>query len=387
MAIYLISFFTSCLLLNLSEKNKNKLGVRFILTIIALFIPCALAFLRHYSIGTDIQVYVKRLFECAQNSSSFVEYLNMHWFSIWKNNYVYDYEIGFTGMIYFATKITNNLQFILASIHILIVFPIYFGIRKFRSLDKSLWLSMLTFYLMFYNVSLNIMRQYIAIAIMFYGISCLLNETNGKIKFWVTLPIAILFHNSALLGILIYIIYMLVYKNEKLMIKISKHRFSVQKIFLFLIFIFGIVIITNSSIIVKILEILNIERYENYVRGTVSFVRSSIIKIIPIVILLFFIGKKFVNENKDAYFLLSMFIVDCIIVQFSSVNPYAIRIGYFFSIFNVVLFPSLCNLHKDGRDNKMILFVVVYLLFYWYYNFVFIGANETIPYVFYNKIV
>ena len=103
--------------------------------------------------------------------------------------------------MYVIAKIIGNLQWVLFFIHILIVVPIYLGLRKFKDLDGKLWLCMLVFYFMFYNVSLNIVRQYIAIAILFYGISSLLNDKRGETKFWISLIVALLFHNSSLLGI------------------------------------------------------------------------------------------------------------------------------------------------------------------------------------------
>ena len=82
----------------------------------------------------------------------------------------------------------------------------------------------------------------------------------------------------------------------------------------------------NPNIVIKILNILNIDHYSGYVNGEVSLTRSSIIKALPVLIWIFLVGKRFVLENKDGYFLLSMFVFDFFISQFASVNPYASRI-------------------------------------------------------------
>lgn len=385
MGVYLMCFGASCLFLKISDKFKKNKIAKILIISIALLIPCILAGLRHYSIGTDIEIYVRRLFQCAKSADGFIGYLKMHWFYIWENRYVYDYEIGFTTLVYVIAKIIGNLQWVLFFIHILIVVPIYLGLRKFKDLDGKLWLCMLVFYFMFYNVSLNIVRQYIAIAILFYGISSLLNDKRGETKFWISLIVALLFHNSSLLGIVVYILYSAIYKENKFVIRISKHTISKNKIILFGVILFGIVIIMNPNIVIKILNILNIDHYSGYVNGEVSLTRSSIIKALPVLIWIFLVGKRFVLENKDGYFLLSMFVFDFFISQFASVNPYASRIGYLFFIFNIVLFPKLCSSFKKKENNLLMMTTMIgYVLFYWYYIFVFYGTSQTVPYIMYK---
>lgn len=86
MGIYLMCFGTSCLFLKVSDKCKKNKIVKILIISIALLIPCILAGLRHHSIGTDVEVYVQRLFQCAKNAQNFMEYLKMHWFLYGKIN-------------------------------------------------------------------------------------------------------------------------------------------------------------------------------------------------------------------------------------------------------------------------------------------------------------
>ena len=189
MYIYLICFFTSCLFLMLSEKyNKNKV-VHNILVIIALFLPCLLAGMRAETIGTDVQVYLKPIYNCANMAETFSEFLNM------KINLlvVADFERGFSSLVYLITKIFGNIQFVFFFVELCIILPIYKGLKKIKSFeDSKIWLSMLVFYLMSYNRTLNVMRQYVCIAIIFYATICLLeDETKWKaLKFFALLSIA-----------------------------------------------------------------------------------------------------------------------------------------------------------------------------------------------------
>ena len=55
MGVYLMCFGASCLFLKISDKFKKNKIAKILIISIALLIPCILAGLRHYSIGTDIE--------------------------------------------------------------------------------------------------------------------------------------------------------------------------------------------------------------------------------------------------------------------------------------------------------------------------------------------
>ena len=389
MAIYLISFFISCMFLKLSESIKKSKVLRFLVVFIALMIPCVVAGMRAQIIGTDIEVYVKPLFECAKKSTTFSRYFNMSWRNSWKAIYVYSFESGFSTFIYLITMLTKSLQGVLFFIHFIIIIPIYLGLRKFKDLKNSTWFGMLVFYLMIYNVTLNLMRQYISIAIVFYGTSCLLNDKNGKFKFFVYLIIAYLFHSSALLGLFIYIFYCIFhhqyYKNRVL--KISEDfKVPINHLLILGIVFAGIIMVMNSDMLVKVLEILGFDYYSKYIAGDVTFLVSKIIKIMPIILLFIITYRYFIKKYPDSYFYILMFVMDVLISQFSSVNAYGVRIGYLFQTFSIVSFPLLCNSHPQKLINKLIkLLLIIYLIVYWYYYFVYSGSNETVPYIPYWK--
>lgn len=122
--------------------------------------------MRADTIGTDVKVYVEPLYNAAKQSTGFSSYMNQRWYVIWRYMYVSKFEIGFTTLVYLIVKFGGSLGTVLFLIHALIVAPIYFGLKR---MDKKypIWLGMLVFYLMFYNTSLNMMRQWIAMAILF----------------------------------------------------------------------------------------------------------------------------------------------------------------------------------------------------------------------------
>ena len=167
--IYIVCFLISCFYFWLSEKSKNKFAKNG-LAIIAILIPCILAGLRADTVGTDVKVYVEPIYHAAKESTGFSDYMGQSWFYIWRYKYVHDFEIGFTTLVFVIAKITGSLGMVLFFIHAFIVTPIYIGLRRMHK-TYPISFGMLVFYLMFYNTSLNMMRQWIAMAILLMAFS------------------------------------------------------------------------------------------------------------------------------------------------------------------------------------------------------------------------
>ncbi len=386
MAIYFITFMLSCLLIKLSEKRK-KIGHNFLI-LLALLLPCLLAALRAYSVGTDVQTYVKPLFDYSSSASSYSEYLNSSWYSSgWKLNLASDIEIGFRLLVYFISKIGGSMQLLLFIIHAIIIIPVYKGLKIINK-DNNIWLGMLVFYLMFYNISLNAMRQFMSISLIFLGICLIIENKNKKWQFFLLLILATLFHTSAILGIIIYIFYLLLNnKTEKKYkwLKIGKHNIPLQKIYTYFLVIAVIIVVFFPNIISYFLELFHLENYNNYIVGDVHFVLSTLYIRIPIIILLVIFRKKLLVNIPNAYFYIYMFTIDFILAQFSSVSVYSQRIGYIFALFNTILLPSITKVIENKRTKKFItLILILYLVAYWYYNFVIRGRGATVPYIYYK---
>lgn len=382
MIIYLVCFTMSCWLLKQADKIKNNKLFRLIVIFLSLLLPCLLSGLRYETIGTDVLVYVKPLFNCAKYADSFSDFLLMNVDNI---RIVQDYEIGFTSIVFFVAKLTNNFQILLFVIQSLIIFPIYSGLKKFKCLDGKVWFSMLVFYLMFFNSTLNAMRQYIGIAFVFYGCSCLINDSKSKFKFFKYLIIGILFHNSSIIGLTIYFIYTSLKKQNNIRLVFNNYKVSLSKIMLLLIIFLGIFFIINSNILEVLVRDIGFERYSRYISGNALFSIFALLRFLPPLLLFFILRNKFVKENQNAYFYMLAFALTLIINQFSTANIRAGRIGYLFSIFNIVSFTLLCNLDNNKKNNRLVsFFTIIYLLVYWYYIFVYSGSSETIPYVFFK---
>ena len=301
MYIYILCFIVSSFCIWQSEIVKSK-KIKILFEVLGILIICTLAGLRSDEIGTDVGIYCKPLYEQAETSTSFRDYLSKR---VTNSRIVSDYEIGFITLVFLCAKIFENFQILLFAIQLLIVVPIFKGIKIISKKENNrIWLSMLIFYCMFYNVSLNLMRQFIAIGFIFLGTANLISNENKKnIKFVICLLIGFLFHSSALMGLLIYALYKVINHSYK-KVRIGNINIPLKQIATVLISITGIFLLINNNILVTILNLFDMQYYTRYIEGNVSFLTSTVFKLLPVIFLFAFSNKKELknkNNNSNVY--------------------------------------------------------------------------------------
>lgn len=385
--IYLIVFFVSALLIYLYEKDKSKK----ILLVLGLLLPCILAGLRDESVGTDVSWYPLKIFEASSVSSSFSDYNNTIILNSPAEGLLYrvsSHEFGFVLLEYVVQHLFNNFQILLFFLECLIIIPVYFGLKKFENIkkDKRLWLSMLLYYLFFYNAGLNAIRQFISISFLFYGFSCLVNNDSKKTKKIILSFLAALsFHTGALIGLLYYVAYFFLAKTFRLVVNENK-KINSAAIFVFLVMIIGLSFLYISDFKTFILGILNLNRrYISYVSGTFGISGGSFF-CIPVIIIYLLNKKNFKNDvGKNYYMYLFFYVVYILCLQLSTgATLNASRISWNFEIFNILSFPPLFKNVIKGRTKRAdVILLIAFCVFYWFYKIVFRGYYDTYPYVFF----
>lgn len=383
MWIYLICFAVSCLFLKIADLSK-KGAIYNIFIIMGLIIPCILAGFRADTIGTDVQVYVKPMFEAALSSSDFSQYQGMRWIASWTYMYVHDIEIGFSLLVYIIAKVFGNMTVLLTCIEILIIFPFYKGLSYFKK-DFPMWLCMLVFYLMNYNVTLNMMRQWIAMSLLFYGFKYVIEKKLKKFIFIVL--VAMTFHTTAILGILFYFIYSFIYsgKNKKrIKIFISSRKYisleNLNKVFIITIVV-CLALLSIQSIAI-FLNNIELGKYAAYIQGDVYLLPIQIILRAPFIILILLNWNKYNEKYNMAPIFLVMMIIDLLVSQLGSISQYSWRIATYFSMFNCLSYPSICLIWKKRITRiSCDILLIMYLISYWVYYFVLKGVHQTIPYI------
>ena len=380
---YIGTFFITWLCLFLAEKTSAK-KFAWILVPIAILIPCLLAGLRASNIGTDVRVYAEPIYMAAKNSGSFGEYLNSRFYQSWKYVYVKEFEIGFTSIVYIVTKIFGQFSAVLMTIELLILCPLYMALHRFKT-EHSVSFGILTFLLMNYNVTLNMMRQWIAIAIIVYGFTYLIE--NKRKEYLLCIAVALLFHTSAIMGLLIFVIYNYTVNEDKLTkpkFKIGSHLITHDVESLIVVFLLGCLVMLSLSVIIKILSVVGLSKYLIYIRGQITVLPNQLILRLPLFIAFTYCYRDWRKRDKNVPFFYSMLILDLLTSQLASITENSGRISTYFSAYCIFSLSSLAKTYNKGSFKRLAIntILVVYLLLYWYYYFVIKGIHATVPFVF-----
>lgn len=204
--IYLITFLSSTGLFWAGQRlyayNRSGVGIilRKFIFFLAVLIPSLLAGFRANSVGIDIRAYIipnmrtARSFQVRSLSDCFAA-LDM------APEYLYMF------LVYICSRITADEGLLLFMVQFLTIAPIALAAIKLRR-ELSIPLTMATYLFCFYNNTLNMMRQSVTCAFILLGAVFLFkNDMKMNSKTVTCFVIAVLFHKSALMGIIpIYVL-------------------------------------------------------------------------------------------------------------------------------------------------------------------------------------
>lgn len=373
--IYIVVFIISLFCIKLACKFRYSSKSLFILlSLIGLLIPCLLAAFRDLSIGTDVKIYVERIFEAAFNYDDF------YTFYLYPNSTVRD--ILYLLVNYICSKISPEISLLFFVNEVLVIIPIYIALLKSNKNSNSIVIGMLIFYLFFYNATFNMARQSIALSFSILALSYLNNKQSKY--FFIYSVISCLFHSSAIVLFPIYLIYKF-YENKK---NNAYKKFAIDVVLI------GVVIVCVYFLpqILKLLSSMGIytEKFNSilstYVRNDINWM-NTLFYILIYVFINF--NKNILKDRIPNFRFYSYISLLCIfILQLGAVVKYSERIGYY--LFYPILFLvipklaplSLNKIKKIELRNCIIIFSV--FIIYWFFWIVLLQYHDTYPYVFYR---
>lgn len=363
---------TLCLFLS---NHANK-GLKYCLVTFALLLPCFIAAARDLSIGTDVMTYVKPMFDVS-TSQSFIGMRSI----------ISEQPLGYTLLVWVLTRLFGNISLVLGITEALIVFPIYYAIHKIaRNFE---WAGLLVYFLLFYSSSLNIMKQSIAMAFCLLAFVFSINRDFKKYLFFVF--IAVLFHQTAFLMIIIYPISILLSYNYNEYSALVKYLiYVITAAGIVFVFVFGNYLI---SIIV------GFKSSYNYMvdNSMTSINRSNIIFLLLLILSRFYIylsnkyitnwykrsdygnflfkNKKWIDINNLVWYF--TFVGYCLIFL-SLVTSGLNRVAYYFEYFIILLIPLLTK-DKNIISRLIVCILIIFSVFI-YIGSLKMGYNQVYPY-------
>lgn len=378
--IYIVSFCLSIVFLNLGLKQKNK-KIGLIFEIIGLLIPCILAGMRSINIGTDTKGYPFKLYNYAGEVFSFRELIKF------SNKWYLSIDYLYLLITYLFGHFHWPFQMYLFVLECLMIFPYYCAVKKELNEKNSILAAMIIFYLTFYNLSLNMIRQAISISFAILSFSIFKNknliQSNNK-RIFISLLILLmgyLFHNTALIILPFYVMY-LVYNCEKIGYKWKK------LLSLLICFLFLFLILFHNQIFNLISDLGIYNKVNLYINSYNNFNIDYTGTILNLLIIFYIICEK--NKiiiNKAEYlFAFTISICNLMMAFLGSYIKYANRISYylFFMLLSSYL-PLIFqkNNKLDKKQKYLRIFIIITFIIDWIIVIYIKNSNETIPYEFF----
>lgn len=369
---YICCFFLSTLFIKIgsARKNQNKKISACLCFGAGLLVTAVLAGLRDYSIGTDVRGYGNVWFQRAVLST------NAHGYLKWGTSS----QVGvlYISLNYIVSIFTDNAHWFYFVLALLINCLIFSGIYSCKD-EIDISLAMLVFYFLFYNNTLNLLRQSLAMAIIVSGFKFV--KRKQFVRYFICVTLAFFTHSTAFVGIAIYFLY------HSYKMKYSKIiRLGIG------IGLLGVAVFYQNILDIMIKLGFLGSRYTAYVSDYESGGRLIRIFLfcIPWIIYFFIVYRK--SYRNDGYAQFWVLILTCssmlTLIIFS--NAAALRIAYFFDYFFIIMIPWIAEKHKVREKqyrniNLTTVLIVSYLLIYWGIVYIYQNHGETVPYIMFNS--
>lgn len=372
--IYIITFLISSLCLHYYSKNRKA----YILFVLALVFPVLLAAYRDVSVGIDTSVYVVPLIKKA------IYYDFNKYIALAVATHT---EVVYSAIIYFLSVLTNgSTEIVFGLTELVIVFFVYRRILDFKD-DAPVFVMTMVYLLITYNRSLNLSRQCIAMALIFYATRYL---RENKVKYLIFNLTAVMFHNSGVLGLLFVVIDYCI-----------GGRLSRIKSFLF-ISLSSVAIIFYQSIFPFVAQLIfGVDnKYSRYwVNSDSGFlsVWDIIFKLLCIIVafismsridrgrIKLHLGKEYnVIDSQVKYFDCQFFLIVCILNLLFYFTRLFNGDNYRMSLYFQTLIPvAVPQIRWAFKNKKMIDLIIISLAFLnWYIFIILSDGYGTFPYMF-----
>lgn len=374
---YFVAAFISAFFGWLASQSKSKLSRSFFLALgVTPF--CYLAAFRALNVGADTSNYPYYLTVESQSMSLF-ELVQRH--SMIVEGGGASIEPLYVIMVWFTARLTGSFHTVLGVSQLMVVIPVIVAIIKLcpRDIGKS----MLIYALMFFPLSLNMVRQSIGDGFVLLAVSLYLKEDKkGALKSTI---IGMLFHTSALMGLIaIGLVWATLKAFERgsidgfLGMKVSSALTIIGAFAAALLFVvFGNLLLPYLSVIKDSYSLMMTHAGEAGMSGSSLFVAGSAIAC-------YAIWHRDISRDEKMMrvtaAILMLVLYGGITGQLAIISSALGRIGIIFLQFSILLFPWVCSqVSEASRRMALTVFLIAVASTY------FIGCwvpTELVPYEF-----
>ena len=351
--MWFLLLFINCFFAYMAEKyfEREKQRCIFFLFLIVFFNVFFIG-LRSSDVGIDSS-YIPIYFDYARNIDDILEES--------------DFDKGFLLLAYLARLVGDDSQVLMVFTEFIIIFFVVLGIYELKKTIKcSIFWFILLFMFLYQEQSFNIMRQYCAMSIVFYGFSLWVQKR--YYSYLICQIVGYFFHSTSIIFILVPLCHWFSYKDEK-----YRYLYAIGSI-LFLSFL----LLSYYSFLAYIesLQVLKESYYETYGLGSRftsedgTYSPRAIVIFIVEVLLCYFLSKKKNVSDDVIYMLLMLSVINLLLIEMKTVMEYFYRLSYYVGF---VLIVYISGIFENKRLEVSLLLLAYLILvvqgsFYFYDN-------------------
>ncbi|MCI5934041.1 MAG: EpsG family protein [Lachnospiraceae bacterium] len=361
MQVLSVAFFT---IADKQAKKEKSYRIWIYFSVLMLLIPAAI---RNESVGTDVSVYQKPIFDRALRSPDYSSFL--------LNIAIYNVEMLYATLIFFVSKISSSIQILFLCQEVFVLVPVYIALWKIRK-HINVDIAFLSYVFLYYIESYNTVRQNIAMSFVFLAVCMIVWEKSHRGIVFAILAIG--FHRSAIVGIVIILLYWFLKKT-------NLHNSKILRLIIFIVVVF---VSENYLLIfkfvVRVLPFLP-ERYLGYYYLYIDKNNVSVIRLlleILILIILFVIERRNNFNSIQICWLSTLNLITIGMTHMASSTIFAARILWYLMLFEV-LDLSLCVEIVKKRTINYFLYkeiLLTFLILYWIYIYAVLRVSNILPY-------
>ena len=348
MGIYLSIASITAIFSELSVRAKNK-TIKKLCILVTIILPSFFYAVR-YGIGTDYFNYAAA-FDRLQSTA-----------------FEGRFEWAYVSLNLIVGHLGGNLEVLFFITAIIMISFLYFALCEYSNMI-SVGFAMFTYMLLFYQMSFNMVRQSVAMIICLYSIKFI--QRRQLLKFTLIIILALGFHNSVLVFIPVYFLYMY----------LGKEKNQISRLSIYILTIVGVLSI--DKVLTKILKAIpQLSYYLVHLQNeTGEFTFNYLIRHAPFIILGLLLYKCIKRRDERYIFLFSIYIISLLLKLSGLVGAqYINRISLNFEIVIVLLVAYYVNYFNKTKQIFASIAIVVYLLIYWYYMYILTLSHGTFPY-------
>lgn len=358
MAIYLLTILFS---LYIFYILKDRMKPNWVICI-GIFVPAFIAGMRDTTVGTDTWFYAEPFYKEASGYNSLLDFLEN----------AGRFEIGYALINYFTSLLFNDFHWFLFIIQYLTLYLVAKAV--FINNSKQIVLSMAIYYFLFYNVSLNIIRQLVAVNLFLLAYVVLTKRKTLHSILIVLLSFC--FHKSV-----IFIAPMLYFYNWMTFLKSKRYIVMVGCLISLYIIFSNLEYIINfaSSFLSSSFTIFsNYAFYSTDYATQSSNVTEIILRFIFAAFVIWSIAMKKIDKQKGEIYVL-LICTEIIILYTGTISQWVFRLTYFISILHVANLPTIISKYKSNRI-LYVLLILIPIIFVWYWLYIDHNVGDTMPY-------